>query len=248
MEFQPGQSLAHRLHPLVKLAWLLWGTVAVFAFDSAILPLIVVGCSVALLWSSGVAPWRIAGIRVWVSLAAVILVTHALFVPEGDPILGPLTAVGLVQGVRAMGRLLAVILMSAAFVVTTEPVSFACALMSLKFPYRWGFALVTALRLAPVFRLEAQHVYRAQLVRGVAYDAAGPRKWWLILRHLCFPLLVSALRTAHLLSLSMEGRAFGLRRRRTYMREVKAARRDAVAAVLLAISVLLAVWRAWTGV
>ena len=30
MRFQPGQSVIHRLHPVVKLAWLLWVTVAVF--------------------------------------------------------------------------------------------------------------------------------------------------------------------------------------------------------------------------
>ena len=101
---------------------------------------------------------------------------------------------------------------------------------------------MTALRLVPVFRVEAHHVYRAQLVRGVAHDASGPRKWWLILRHLCLPLLVSALRTAHSLSLSMEGRAFGLHRKRTYLREVTAGYRDVVAGTLLAASILLALW------
>ena len=141
-----------------------------------------------------------------------------------------------------MGRLLAVILMSSLFVQTTEPFSLACGLMGIGLPYRWGFSLVTALRLAPIFRLEAHHIYRAQLARGVAYDTAGPRRWWLILRHLCLPLLVSALRTAHSLSLSMEGRAFGLHRRRTYMREVTAGARDVVAGALLVLSIVLAVW------
>ena len=136
----------------------------------------------------------------------------------------------------ALGRLLAVILMSALFVMTTESFSLACALMRVGLPYRWGFTLVTALRLAPIFRLEAHHIYRAQSVRGVAYDAKGPRKWYLILRHLCLPLLVSAMRTAHCLSLSMEGRAFGLYPQRTYLREVTVGPGDVVAGILLLVS------------
>jgi energy-coupling factor transport system permease protein len=178
-------------------------------------------------------------------LAIGITALHAAVGREGGEIVGPVTDVGLVNGVRAAGRLLAVILMSTLFVTTTEPVSLACALMGVGLPYRWGFALVTALRLAPIFRVEAHHVYRAQLVRGVAYDAAGPRRWWLILRRLCLPLLVSALRTAHSLSLSMEGRAFGLHRQRTYMRPVSVSGRDLVAGALLGLSVLAAVWYGW---
>ena len=101
---------------------------------------------------------------------------------------------------------------------------------------------MTALRLAPVFGLEAHHVRRAQLVRGVAYDAAPPRKWWLMLRCLCFPLLVSAVRTAHSLSLSMEGRAFGLHGRRTFAREVTSTRYDTWLIVLLAVSIVCGLW------
>ncbi|MFH0981049.1 MAG: energy-coupling factor transporter transmembrane component T [Planctomycetota bacterium] len=251
MRFQPGQSLVHRLHPVVKLAWLLWVTAAVFIFDSAALPIIATAGVVGLLWLAGVAPWRIPGMRAWLMLAVAVLVTQAAFVRSGEPVVGPMTTAGLVAGLRATGRLLAVILTSTLFVITTEPFALACAMMSVGLPYRWGFALVTALRLAPIFRLEAHHVYRAQLVRGVAYDVRGPRRWWLVLRHLCLPLLVSALRTAQALSFSMEGRAFGLHPRRTYLREFTTARRDFVAGALLVASVLIAVWygcaRAWTN-
>ena len=234
--------MLHRLHPVVKLAWLLWVTAAVFVFNSAILPAAATACAVGLLWLSGVAPWRIPGIRVWCSVGLAILAIQIVFVSGGDPVFGPVSVGGLTAGVRAAGRLLAVVFMSALFVITTEPVSLACALMKVGLPYRWGFTLVTALRLVPIFRVEAHHVYRAQLVRGVAYDAAGPRRWWLILRHLCLPLLVSALRTAHSLSLSMEGRGFGLYRQRTYTREVPSGRRDVLAGTLLVVSLVAAVW------
>ena len=243
-----GQSLIHHLHPLVKLGWLVWVTVAVFAFDAVALPLIVAATAATLLWVSGVAPWRVPGIRLCITVGTTILVIHILVSSQGDRLIGPVTTGGLVLGLRAAGRLLSVILVSSLFVMTTEPVSLACAMMRFGLPYRWGFALVTALRLAPVFRLEAHHVYQAQLVRGVAYDAVGPRRWWLLLRHLCFPLLVSAMRTAHSLSLSMEGRAFGLCKERTYLREVPTSRYDVLLGVLLAASIVLGVWWRCVGV
>ena len=242
MTFRTGRSLVHKLHPVVKLVWLLWATVAVFAFDSPLLPAVVVAAAAGLLWHAGVAPWRLPGVRLWLTLGLAILITQVAVVRDGEPVLGPLTTGGLIAGGRALGRLLAVILASALFVVTTEPVTLACALMRVGLPCRWGFALVTALRLAPVFRVEAHHVYRAQLARGVAYDARGPRRWWLLLRHLSLPLLVSALRTAHTLSLSMEGRAFGLYPQRTCSREVSFRLYDAVALALLPVSAVLAAW------
>ena len=229
---------------MVKLAWLLWATVAVFAFTAPALPLVVAAVAAGLLWRAGVGPSRWLGIRLWLPLGVAILVTQMVVVRDGDPLWGPVTTGGLVAGVRALGRLLAVVLASALFVATTEPVTLACALMRAGLPCRWGFALVTALRLAPVFRVEAHHIYRAQLARGVAYDSRGPRRWWLLLRNLSLPLLVSALRTAHSLALSMEGRAFGLHPQRTFLREVRYRPADAVAAVLLLASVALAVWLA----
>jgi energy-coupling factor transport system permease protein len=243
---------------VVKLAWLLWATVAVFVvvvgapraetetlgWQIVSVPVTVVACAVGLLWYCGVAPWRIPGLRLWLILGMAILVAHAFATPQGHRIWGPLTMEGLINGVRALGRLMAVILMSALFVITTEPFTLAAALMRVGLPYRWGFTLVTALRLAPLFRIEAHHVYQAQLVRGVAYDASGPRKWWLILRHLSLPMLVSALRTAHALSLSMEGRAFGLHPTRTHTRDIAFTRLDTLATALLAASIFLAIGHA----
>ncbi|UCG33250.1 MAG: energy-coupling factor transporter transmembrane protein EcfT [Phycisphaerales bacterium] len=234
-------SWIHRLHPLVKLAWLLWATVAVFAFDSPVLPVAVVGSALVLFRLAGFALWRVPGMRLCLTVGAMLLLAQVAVVRQGEPVLGPVTDAGLIAGVRAAGRLLAVILLSTLFVTTTEPFNLAYAMMKAGLPYRWGFALVTAMRLAPIFRLEAHHVYRAQLVRGVAYDARIPRRLWLVLRHLYFPLVVSALRTAHSLSLSMEGRGFGLQPKRTCMHEVRTGSADRFAAVLLVLSLATAV-------
>jgi len=240
--FRPGDSLVYRVHPVVKLAWLVWAVIAVFAFDSTILPVAAAGLAAALLRLSGVRLREVPGARLWSGLLVMVVAVQVVGVRAGDPVLGPVTVGGLLAGARAGGRLAAVVLLSALFVATTEPYALACGLMRLGLPCRWGFALVTALRLAPLFRLEAHQAYRAQLVRGVAHDARGPRRWWLRLRYLSLPLLISALRTAQALSLSMEGRGFGSHRRRTFMRQVVFGWRDVGAVVVLLISVGLGVW------
>ena len=177
--YQPGDSFLHRLHPLTKAAWLLFGTVLVFVVRS---------------------PWAGAGAVALLLLAFPVVgrapgpgarhaaVRHAppccwgclqvLFVHEGAVLfeLGPLTvtAGGVEAGVYVAGRFLSVILLSYLFVLTTEPNDLAYALMRAGLPYRYGFALITALRLVPTFEQEGQIVYNAQLARGVRYDVREP--------------------------------------------------------------------------
>ena len=244
MTYTVGTSRLHRLHPLVKLVWLIGLTVAVFRTPGATVPWLTVGGVMVLLWCATVPPWKLPGLRLWLTLALVIVAAHVAFVREGRVVLGPVTAAGLEGGLRVAGRLLAVVRASHLFVKTTDPSSLAQTLMKAGLPVRWGFALVTALRLVPVFRVEAHHVYRAQLVRGMPYDARGPRTWWLLLRRWLLPLLVSALRTAHALSLAMEGRGFGLHPRRTFRREVRLTCGDVVAAALLIVLIAAAEWSA----
>jgi energy-coupling factor transport system permease protein len=132
------------------------------------------------------------------------------------------------------GRFLSVVLLSYLFVLTTEPNELAYGLMRAGLPYRYGFALVTALRLVPVFEEEGQTVYRAQLARGVEYDVRSPRRVVVLARQFFLPLLVSALGKVDALAVSMEGRCFGRYPSRTFLREVRATWRDGIALGLLA--------------
>ena len=126
--------------------------------------------------------------------------------------------------------------MSYLFVLTTEPNALAYGLMQAGLPYRYGFALITALRLVPVFEQEGQTVYQAQLARGIAYDRGGPRRFVTLARQFFLPLLVSALGKVDALAVSMEGRCFGKYPRRTFLRQVRFTRRDALALGVLALS------------
>jgi energy-coupling factor transport system permease protein len=239
--YHPGDSFLHRLHPLTKAAWLLFGTVAVFVVRSpwavaGAVALLLVGFPVA-----GVRLGRVRGTRLFATTALLLGLLQVLFVREGVVLieLGPLviTAGGVQAGVYVAGRFLSVVLLSYLFVLTTEPNDLAYALMRAGLPYRYGFALITALRLVPTFEQEGQIVYNAQLARGVRYDVKSPRRFLTLARQFVLPLLVSALGKVDALAVSMEGRCFGKYPTRTFLREVRASWRDGATLGVLIVGV-----------
>jgi len=246
--YHPGDSMLHRLHPLTKAAWLILGTALVFAVRS---PWAVVGAVVLLLSGfvlAGVRLGRVRGTRLFVSTALLLGLLQVLFVQEGAVLfqIGPLTitAGGVQAGIYIAGRFLSVILLSYLFVLTTEPNDLAYALMRAGLPYRYGFALITALRLVPVFEQEGQIVYNAQLARGVRYDVRSPSRFLTLARQFVLPLLISALGKVDALAVSMEGRCFGKYPTRTFLREVRATWLDGVALGVLVVGcVVIGYWR-----
>ena len=226
----------------MKLAWLLAGTVAVFALKQpgAVLAItILAGLTFPL---NGLALHKVRGLRLFAFTGLMLFLIQILFTREGTPLwhAGPfnVTWSGVAAGVYVTGRLLSVILLSYLFVLTTEPNDLAYTLMQIGLPYRYGFMLITALRLVPLFEEEARTVYQAQLVRGIAYDRGGPRRFLTLARQFLLPLLVSAMSKVDALAVSMEGRCFGKYPRRTFLRAVHFTRRDGVALGVLAILTL----------
>ncbi len=239
-------SLA-RMHSLVKLGWLLAVSVSVFVVTRAPLVLSLLAGMALLATREGL--WRrLRGRRLLIWSGVALFLLQAVFYRRGTPLLylwpwgprGPVTGEGLGRGALVAGRYLVVVLSSQIFALTTDPGELAYALMRAGVPYRYGFALVTALRMAPIFEVEATTVYQAQLVRGVRYDVGALRRVIEVLRQLLLPLLVSALRKVDALAISMEGRHFGRYPTRTFLRESRLTRGDRWAAVGSALFLALA--------
>jgi energy-coupling factor transport system permease protein len=240
--YQPSNSIFHRLHPLVKGAWLLFGTVAVFVVPSPFVALSMVGLLLLAFLLARLSLGKVRGARVFITTALLLGALQVIFVHRGATLVevGPLTVTtgGVEAGVYVAGRFASVVLLSYLFVLTTDPNDLAYALMRAGLPYRYGFALVTALRLVPIFEQEGQIVYHAQLARGVRYDARSPRRFLTLARQFFMPLLVSALGKVDGLAVSMEGRCFGKYPTRTFLREVQPTRLDGVAVGILSLGVI----------
>lgn len=245
--YQSGSSLLHRLHPLVKGVWMLLATLVVFGVRSPWPVLAVLGLALLAFPLCRLRLRGMRGTRLLVATAALLGLLQVLFVHSGLLLLriGPLavTQDGVRGAAYVAGRFASVVLLSYLFVLTTDPNDLAYALMQAGLPYRYGFALITALRLVPVFEQEGQIVYNAQLARGVQYDVRSPRRFLALARQFFLPLLVSALGKVDALAVSMEGRCFGKYPRRTFVRQVYLARRDVAAlALAAALSVGLLGW------
>lgn len=249
--YRPGHSLLHRLHPLVKAGWLLALTVAFFVLRQPPVIALLLALSLAAYPLNGLRIREIPGTRVAFVTALVLGVLQMIFNRRGIVLatLGPLTLtqMGVNEAVIVSGRFLSVILLSYLFVLTTDPNDLAYGLMQMGLPYRYGFALITALRLVPIFEEEARRVYQAQLVRGAGYGVRGPKRFLILMRQFLLPMLSSALGKVDALAVSMEGRGFGRYPTRTFYRPRAFSRRDGlgliglVAFVVLVIVVLVTV-------
>lgn len=245
--YQSKDTLFHRLHPLVKLAWLVAASLALFLVSSPWWVLLSLCLTLLAFPLAGLSLRRdVRGVRLLTSTAGLLFAIQAVFTRHGVVLFNllplgagylPITVAGLSLGVYVGGRFLTLILLSMLFVLTTEPSALAYALMRAGLPYRYGFALITALRLAPVFEVESNIVYQAQLARGVRYDVRSPRRFLTLARQLFLPLLVSALGKVDTLAVSMEGRCFGKYRTRTFLRQTRTTWKDWVALGLLVMLV-----------
>jgi len=98
-----------------------------------------------------------------------------------------------------------------------DPNEFAHALMKIGLPYRYGMTMVLTFRLIPLFSSESMVIKKAQMARGV--DLEGVSSVFNLVKYTFFPWIHSALERADALTLSMEGRCFGIYKKRTFLKE-----------------------------
>ncbi len=232
LAFFSGTSLLHRLYPLSKLIWLIFGTILMLTLTNSWI-ILALACAI-LIGLLIIYPriWDMRGFRLVILTGIVLFLLYLLFNKTGNILLNPgvsllqITSGGLMRGLRFGGRFMAVVFLSYLFILTTDPSDLAYALMKIGLPYRYGFMLVTALRLGPILEDEGQTIYKAQLTRGVRYDQGGPKKWVLLTTQFLTPLLISALQRADSLVFSMEGRGFDQFPERTFRNRTKPSQLD----------------------
>lgn len=239
LTYRPGQSFFHRLYPLDKLIWLLLLSVLILIITKGALTLALAFLALVILVALFPQIWKIRGVRLVFFTGFFLFVLYLLFDKTGavlwntGPDLFKVTQNGLSSGLLFSSRFLAIVLLSYIFILTTNPSELAYALMRVGLPYRYGFMLITALRLAPILEDEGQTIYQAQLVRGVRYDQGSLKRIPLLVQQFLTPLLISALRRADKLVFSMEGRGFGQYSNRTFRQRAIPTYRDLIFNILL---------------
>jgi energy-coupling factor transport system permease protein len=79
--------------------------------------------------------------------------------------------------------------------------------------------MITSLRFIPIFNQELTIIKNAQMAKGIDLEGVSPKSMLRAVKYLLTPLVLSALNKVDYLSISMESRAFGLYKERSYLSE-----------------------------
>jgi energy-coupling factor transport system permease protein len=227
-----GQSFLHRLNPLSKLLVALPLMLFMLLVSDPWTPLAFILLSIILLVGFAHIPvrrfLRILSPLLFIVLAFIVvypfLIRPALV--SATPILfkfGPVVLYegGLYLGVVTALRIVALLLLSLLFSLTSDSADFVRALVQQwKLPYRIGYTTLAAFRFVPMMQTEMSVIQAAQRVRGVS-GTHGLRGSLERLRRYAVPLLTTAIRQAERSALAMEARAFGAFEERTYFHRMR---------------------------
>src|ERR671910_436877 len=204
------ETFVHRLDPRTKLFLLLGMFVLAFVFTN---PLYLLGVLAVVLFF-GYLSRTLANLgRIWFILVAIAVVSITL-------------------------RLDATIIAGMIFLSTTRNEEVAIGLVRLGIPYRFAFAVSTALRLVPTIVATGLTISQAQRSRGLDLDSGNIIQR--IRKHvpLLVPVFVSTIRSTNVFSMALESKGFGASKGRTYFLRLAMTRRDVL--VLVDFLLLLA--------
>jgi energy-coupling factor transport system permease protein len=109
---------------------------------------------------------------------------------------------------------------SAIFVKTTDPTELVISLIKyFKVSPKFAYAFLTAYRFLPTFKEEFEIIKHAHQVRGIEENKNVLLKIWNTKRYI-IPMMATAVRKGIRISMSMETRAFGKTKSRTYYRKL----------------------------
>ena len=230
----PGATLIHRLDPRTKLALLLTSFIMAVLPEQpavAMLTAILVLAQVALAKAWG----EVYRCR-WLLLALLVfsLTVWSLLAQGPTPLFWRVSRESLAFGAATFLKFGTMMVAGLVLLATTRVEELFLGLVRLRVPYPAAFAFALALRWLPEVYQTALRVKEAQEVRGLGVPEGGP--FTRLKRHLplLVPIFLLTLRRTQTMSWALEARGFQAQRQRTYLLEIRMARRDWLALALAA--------------
>ncbi len=129
----------------------------------------------------------------------------------GHPVGLSVTGLSIVFGVGRGLKLAELLAASVLFLSTTKVEEFTVGLNKLRVPYRFGFAISLAFRLAALFGDSAATIVDAQRLRGYNFNEGGAFERMRRYVPVAVPVFMGALRKANNMAMALEARGFGNR-------------------------------------
>lgn len=228
----------HRLDPRTKMLLLIGTFVLAFLFVNPLYGLVVL---IAVLLF-GAAARSLANLRrvrfILIMIGLVTVVLWSIFARGETPLFAFVEWESLLYGVGVALRIDATIVAGMIFLSTTRNEEIATGLVRLGLPYRFAFAVSTALRLVPTIAATGSTISQAQRSRGLDLESGNIFQRIRKNTPLLIPVFVSTIRSTNVFSMALESKGFGASTKRTYLLDLEMTRRDWV--VLLVFVLLLA--------
>ncbi|BBL80249.1 cobalt ABC transporter permease [Rubrobacter xylanophilus] len=231
----------HRLDPRTKMFLLLGTFVLAFLFPN---PLYGLGV-LAFVLAAGYVARSLENLRrirfVLAMIAVMTVVLWSLFGSGRTPLLWFVELEAVLYGLGTALRIDNTIIAGMIFLSTTRNEEIAVGLVRLGIPYRFAFAVSTALRLVPTIAATGSTIGQAQRSRGLDLDSGNLLER--IRKHvpLLVPVFVSTIRSTNTFSMALESKGFGAGRERTYFLQLTIRREDVLAMAGMALLVAAAV-------
>lgn len=228
----------HRLDPRTKMFLLLGMFVLPFVFlnpiyEAAVLVLVLI---------FGYAARVLVNLRrIWFILVVIAIFTVILWSIFGGgktPLFLFVEREALLYGIAIAIRIDTTIIAGMIFLSTTRNEEVAIGLVRLGIPYRFAFAVSTALRLVPTIASTGLTISQAQRSRGLDLDSGNLIQRIRKYVPLLVPVFVTTIRSTNVFSMALESKGFGASEKRTFYLRISVGSRDVL--IMLALVVILA--------
>ncbi|MGD8400016.1 MAG: energy-coupling factor transporter transmembrane component T [Bacillota bacterium] len=246
----------HRLNPLTKLFWSLLMMTLSFLFKDPLWLTALFGSIVLVAQMAQILREMLPVFKGLLIFALFFLLFQIFLIPEGRTLVVLIPGLNWLritdQGVgiaAALGiRLMAVASSFPVLLATTQVKDLVVMLVEkLKIPYTYAFMLITTLRFIPTFMNEMDQIIQAQCSRAHRLDSRNFVTRFLSICPLAIPLMVTSIKKAERLAISMETRGFGVGKR-TYFHRRQFTAADIGANLTLALIGITALIMAFKGI
>ena len=238
LDYLPGGSILHKMHPLVKIFVSILICAAAFCSSNyfylagIIIFNILMGAVGNGKERNGLLSRTFGIFKGLFKMSIFLFILQILVIRKGEALfmLGnfAITDIAVQKAALLVLRLIGATLPLSILISVTNLSDLSNTLVKyLHIPYKYAFTFTSAIRFIPVFSTEMNGIIESQQARGVDFEVKNPFKKFGMILPLCFPLLISSVRKIESTATAAELRGFYLRTRacctksyRLYFRDV----------------------------
>ena len=245
LDYLPGSSVLHKMHPLIKIFVSILICAASFCSSNPFYLLGVILFNVLLAVTgngkikkgNGLLQRTLGILRGLIKMSVFLFILQVLVIRQGEAILTfgsfSITGLAIQKALLLVLRLMGATLPLSILISVTNLNDLSNTMVKyLHIPYKYAFTFTSAIRFIPIFSIEMGAIIESQQARGVDFEVKNPFKKFGMILPLCFPLLISSVRKIESTATAAELRGFYLRTRACCTKSYKAGLRDIVFLIL----------------